>query len=272
VSPPLKAYLLRHTDLACSSQYKDLDNINKTMDSQSFSVMAYETMPRCAAEIERLKRLMKNSFDRKQRGGEEVNSEAFKSLEIMSAAISCFALLQDQNPQNVQYFSDLDILDYEYSTAIVMDPHIEFPHKELELIRKSCYQLLTYVMGFLNALSSIYVGRTYVSRSDEELDLEWKSLRLSTRVAWVEKQLAEWTTVENTIAHCRQTHRMQPYIRSAALKALDGWKTAERVLVGDEVDNIKLIVVSATGLPNMKRTWVKIVSNHLRLLGLELQP
>jgi hypothetical protein len=41
------------------------DEIVQMMAADSFSVMAYETAPRCLAEIERLKRLLRTTSEQK---------------------------------------------------------------------------------------------------------------------------------------------------------------------------------------------------------------
>ena len=50
----------------------------------------------------------------------------------MSSAMSKFALLQDQK-SSTDHFSDLDTLDFEFSTAVVLDEHMHFPDREFEL-------------------------------------------------------------------------------------------------------------------------------------------
>lgn len=49
--------------------------------------MAYETAPRCTEEIERLRRLLKISFDHQQGADIATLGEAFKSLDTMSEAL-----------------------------------------------------------------------------------------------------------------------------------------------------------------------------------------
>lgn len=50
----------------------------------------------------------------------------------MSRAMSKFALIQDQRGGS-ESFSDLDRLDFEFSTAVILDDHLQFPDKEFEV-------------------------------------------------------------------------------------------------------------------------------------------
>lgn len=58
--------------------------------------------------------------------------EALQGLEVMSTALSRFDLLQDQK-SGADNFSDLDVLDFEFSTAVVLDARLPFPDREFEL-------------------------------------------------------------------------------------------------------------------------------------------
>jgi hypothetical protein len=115
------------------AQYRDSNDIIPIMPANSFTAMAYETVPRCVDKIERLRRLLRTSFEHKPN---TMNTgavhEAFQSLEVMSSAMSKFALVQDQR-SGADNFSDLDTLDFEFSTAVVLDEHMHFPDREFEL-------------------------------------------------------------------------------------------------------------------------------------------
>lgn len=162
-------------------------------------------------------------------------------------------------------FSDLDILQYEISTinAVGAREIGDFPDAESELVQKSCYQLLTYLMGFLNAFSNIYQGRTYVTRTPDDLDFSWKAHKMSERVAWVEKKLSTWSIIAKAIFSCREYNRMHPNLRTYALSALRDWDTSVEILAGSrESDQIELRVISATALPKtnfrVPSAWVKV--------------
>lgn len=134
---------------------------------------------------------------------------------------------------------------------------------EFELAQKGFFRLLTYVMGYMNAFSTIYTGRTYVNHSLKDIDLSWKNLQMSARVAWVEKQLAGWDTIQNAAFYCRDFHRMTPGLRSQAIKILEDWQAAERILSGLENEHIELRIIGAFSLPKssfrVPTAWVKIV-------------
>jgi len=87
---------------------------------------------------------------------------------------------------------------------------------------------------------------------------------MSTRVAFVEKQLAAWDNVESATHFCRNWYSTRPMIRQEALAALEKWQRSEMILSGSEQkDSIELTVVSATGLPKSNfrtsNAWVKMV-------------
>lgn len=181
----------------------------------------------------------------------------------MSLAINKFALLEDHR-SGTENFSSLDVLDFEHSTAAVMYEHMDFPHKDLDLARKSCYLLLTYIMGMLEVLSVIFPGRTYISRTSSDLDHQWKDMKMGVRTAWVEKQLAGWEKIEQAVGFCRDWHRLRPDLQTQAMTALQNWQMAERILCSSErSDTIEVTVVSATGLPKPNfRTptaWANVV-------------
>lgn len=114
-------------------QYKNSKSIIPIMPADSFTVMTYETAPRCSDEIQRLRLLLQTTFEYKQNIlNEEVIREAVQALEVMSSAMSKYALVQDQK-SGVENFSDLDVLDFEFSTAVVLDEHIQFPEREFDL-------------------------------------------------------------------------------------------------------------------------------------------
>jgi hypothetical protein len=62
--------------------------MEKSMSPQSFTVIAYETAPRCIEEIGRLRRLFKISFNHKEGADISTLKEAFESLDTMSEALS----------------------------------------------------------------------------------------------------------------------------------------------------------------------------------------
>jgi tryptophan 2,3-dioxygenase len=121
-------------------------------------------------------------------------------------------------------------------------------------------------MSFLNPFSELYSGRTYITRTPEELNLSWKALKMSSRVAWIEKQLAGWDIAERAIISCRNFHKLRPNLRTQALFNLQQWQKAEGILTGkDEEDQIELRIISASGLPKptfwTPNTSVKVVSH-----------
>ena len=243
-------------------KYRSMDEVVPRLAADSFSVMAYETAPRCVAEIERLKRLLRTSFDQKTTGENVIIDEAFQSLQVASDAMHKFPLLQEQS-STISRLSDLDILDYESSTAMAADPALGFPTQEFELAQKGYYRLLTYVMGYLNAFSSIYTGRTYVTRSLSDIDFSWKALKMNAGAAWVGKQLAGWEPIQNAALFCRNFHRMNPGLRSQAIKALQDWHISERILSGSDPEIIELRIIGAFSLPKssfrIPTAWVNIV-------------
>ncbi|RDW80706.1 hypothetical protein BP5796_05404 [Coleophoma crateriformis] len=208
--------------------------------SNSFSAMAYDTSLRCLEEIARLESLLRDSH-----GPEE---EARHSLKVMSTALTKFALLRNQRTDS-EAFSDLDSLEFEFSTAVVMDSKLPFPHEDFDMAQKSCYRLLTYVMGFLSAFSSIYTGRTYLARPFKDIEEMWRAKNMGVRTAWVEKQLTVWANVETAISNCRDFHLRMPSLRSQAMTALKDWQEASRILAGTEgSDTIEMRIVSVQGL------------------------
>ncbi|PVH82065.1 hypothetical protein DL98DRAFT_514136 [Cadophora sp. DSE1049] len=233
------------------AQYKGRGDIVSLLEPKSFSAMAHETAPRCNEEIERLMSLLRVTFEHKnlsQSAG--VVNDAFRCLDSMSKAVSKFMLLQDQHAPVSGAFSDMDALDFEYSTAAALDDGHQFPAQEFEFCRKSYYRLLTYIMGMLEAFSYIFQGRTYISRSRHELEFLWKDKKMNMRSAWIDKQLAAWDDVENAVLYVRDWRAVRPVIRGEALRALRDWNTAERMLSGSEVDDvIEMTIISATGLP-----------------------
>ena len=161
------------------AQYKGRGDIVSLLEPNSFSVMAHETAPRCNEEIERLMSLLRVTFEHKnlsQSAG--VVNDAFRCLDSMSKAVSKFMLLQDQHAPVTLALSDMDALDFEYSTAAALDDGHQFPAQEFEFCQKSYYRLLTYIMGMLEAFSYIFQGRTYISRSRHELEFLWKDKKM----------------------------------------------------------------------------------------------
>lgn len=228
-------------------QYSKLPEVAPRMAAESFSVMAYETAPRCVAEIQRFRRLLRDSIEQKSMAQNGTTQEALRSLEVMSFAMHKFPLLQEQSP-TMSRLSDLDALDYQCSTIIAVDPGMHFPSKEFELAQKGYYRLLTYVRGFMIAFASIYTGRAYITRSLDDIDFSWKSLKMDARVAWVEKQLAGWDTIQNAALYCREFHRLNIGLRSDAISILKDWQNAEKILSGNP-EQILLRVIGAFSLP-----------------------
>jgi hypothetical protein len=119
-------------------------------------------------------------------------------------------------------------------------------------------------MGILEAMNTVFPGRTYISTSVSVLETSWKENNMGTRVAWVEKQLAAWDDIEQAVIYCRDWHRMRPTLRPQALSALQMWQQSEMILSGssNEKQTIEVTVVAASGLPKstfMTNTWVKVV-------------
>jgi hypothetical protein len=184
------------------------------MEKDSFTVMAYETAPRCTEIVDRIMLLFNVTFDRKLADSSwEVVNNGIRSLKVIASALLKFTLLENQQQANAERFSDLDLLHFEYSTALTMHPDIQFPHREFDLVQKSYYRLLTYIMGYLEAMAVIFPGRTYISRSKEDLDSAWKEIMMDSRIAWVEKQLATWDTVVKALLLCREWHHLHSGMR-----------------------------------------------------------
>jgi len=260
--PSNNSYPWSWLPVAWQHQYEGHLSVEKAMKPNSFSIMAYETAPRCLEEIERLRRLMRISFDQKQAEVTGTIGAAFGSLNVMLAAISKFVVLQDRNSR-IPKLSDLDIFEYECSTVSAVQPAVIFPETEFDLAQKSCYRLLTYVMGFLRAFSSLFSGMTYITKTPHELDVLWNELMMHSRVAWVEKQLAAWHDVETAISYCRDFYGLRPGLRSQALIVLKDWEASQSVLSGSQNDHIELRVISAISLPKtsfrMPSAWAKVV-------------
>lgn len=184
-------------------QYAGRTEILTMMDAKSFTTMAYETAPRFLDEIERLLPVLSMS------GSDAVFGDATHSLKTMSSAMHKFNAIQDQSPGN-EIFSDLDTLDYEASTAGALTGDADFPEYDFDLAQKSYYLLLTYVMGMIGLMKDIFPGRTYVTRPRADLDQLWKQRKMGARTAWIEKQLAGWHKVEESILKCRDWHTRRP--------------------------------------------------------------
>ncbi|KAH8678807.1 hypothetical protein BGZ60DRAFT_251583 [Tricladium varicosporioides] len=213
----------------------------------SFTAMAYETGPRCANEVGRLRLLLGTSFELKS----EKSSEVQQALELISRALTKFNLLQDQDSASGN-FSDLDTIDYKFSTAIVIGDfgYGPFPEADFEQSRKSYYSLLTFIMGFLQVMSNIFPGRTYISRSLEECDLTWQSNKMNTRVAWIEKRMAAWNEIEHCVRHCRDWYLQRPAIHRNAIVALEDWHNTQKVLSGVNAhDMVELTILAGANLP-----------------------
>ena len=246
------------------ASYKNRIDVVSIMEANSFTVMAYETAPRCHEEIERLTGLLRIFGDNL---GVETNTrvlgDALRTLKTMSSGIRKFTTLQDQSPI-ADKFSDLDVLDFEYSTAIAKDKQLKFPNKEFELAQKSYYMLVTYIMGLLEVLSVIFSGRTYTTMDLNDVEFLWTDKKMHVRTAWLEKQLAGWDEIEDAVKFCRDWRRLRSGFRKLALIALSEWQTAERMLsASHKNDIIELTVISARGLPKsnfiLPTAWAKVV-------------
>lgn len=232
------------------------------MDPMSFSVMAYQTAPSCLEEIDKLKIQIKHALQLVPQDGKAELEEAYRALEVMLHAISKFNMLQNWKMTG-QDFSDLDALEYECSTTIAVGRAVGFPEMDFEMARKSCYGLLSYVMGFLRAFSNIYTHLGHAPRKTGYSGLlDWNALHMSARVAWVENQLLGWTAVEHKILHCRDFHSRRPFLKTQAVSALSQWSLAKNVLSGSEGDRIELKVISARGLPKSHSYMIKVVSSY----------
>jgi len=134
-------------------------------------------------------------------------------------------------------------------------------------------------MGFLEAMNTIFPGRTYISTSMNVLESAWKENKMNTRVAWVEKRLAGWDDVEQAANFCRDWHRMRPNLSHQVQTALQMWERSEMILSGSqhEKQTMEVTVVAASGLPKSNfKTWVKVIfygpnkfGGALRLFELE---
>ncbi|KAG9231932.1 hypothetical protein BJ875DRAFT_468148 [Amylocarpus encephaloides] len=229
--------------------HKGSKEVVPMMEKDSFTVMAYESAPRCTEAIDRLTRLFKVTFESTLAEPVwGVVHEGLQSLIVMTSALMKFTRLENQL-SNSGKVSDLDILQFEYTTAVAMDPGIQFPHREFDIAQKSYYRLLTYVMGFLEAMHVVFPGRTYVTRTKEDLELSWKNNLMPSRVAWVEKQLAGWGDVDVALSFCRDWHRLRPRLRQQAFDVLKQWEKSESILSGaDGNDPIEITVIAAAAL------------------------
>ncbi|KAF4632149.1 hypothetical protein G7Y89_g5977 [Cudoniella acicularis] len=249
-------------------QYKNSRGLIPMIAANSFTAMAYETAIRCSDDVDRLRwnlRVFPEALPGKSPTTGAVN-EALHSLEVIAGALTRFTLLQDQQSNN-ELFSDLDTLDFEFSTAAAIDSHLihsQFPSRDFELAQKSYYLVLTYIMGFLQVMSVVFPGQNYITSSLEECTFAWKYNKMDTRVAWIEKQMTTWSEVEDAVRFCRDWHRQRPTFRQQALAALENWQTSEMILSGAGAnDMIEITVVGATAFPKtsfMKPSpFVKIV-------------
>ncbi|CAG8954629.1 hypothetical protein HYFRA_00004549 [Hymenoscyphus fraxineus] len=250
-SDPLAWLSKEHRDA-----YRGRKDIITMMERDSFTVMAYETAPRCKEAVERLTSLFRTSIKHEStEPGWRVISEAMEALKVISAALEKFTLLENQTSghtllSSVERFSDMDQLEFETSTLETVNPGFEWPSREFALVQKSYYQLLTYIMGFLEALAINFPGRTYITRPRDSLERSWAGSMMPSRVAWIEKQLAGWSEVDEALFACRDWHRLRPNIQRDALEVLKRWAESEEVLTGnDKKDMIEFTVVAAANLP-----------------------
>ncbi|CZT45411.1 uncharacterized protein RSE6_05718 [Rhynchosporium secalis] len=251
-NPDAESHVYSWLPEATQSHYRGRKDIAPMLDPDSFSVMAYQTAPRCNDEIERLMSLLRVSFEHKNLSKSVgVINDAFRCLDSMSKAVSKFMLLQDQHALTTEAFSDMDAIDIEYSTATSIGNEYEFPMEEYDFCQKSYYRLLTYIMGMLEAFAYIFQGRTYISRSRHELELLWQNKKMDMRTAWIDKQLAgSWDDVEHAVLHVRDWRAVRPIIRAEAMKALEDWQSAARILSGSEMeDKIEITIISASSFP-----------------------
>ena len=130
-------------------QYAGRSETLTMLEGKSFTVMGYETTPRCLDEIERLLPVLRISAD--GTGNDETYIDGIRTLKIMSSAMHKFGKVQDPRAGS-GLFSDLDVLNYEVSTAVALDGGIVFPEQDFELAQKSYYMLLTYVMGMVSLM------------------------------------------------------------------------------------------------------------------------
>jgi hypothetical protein len=229
------------------NQFRQMKGVAERLPPDSFSVMAYDTCPRLSADMEALKRMMKSSFENSTASNPAIQ-DAFRSLKVLSNAVKKFPLLQHQS-MDLSRFSDLDILDYEASTATAVDLALGCPTEEIELAQKGYYRLLSYMMGFVKAFSAVFPGRTYVINTPSEIEAAWNALEMNSRVAWIEKQLAAWDPIQDAALYCRDFRRNNPGLRSQAVKALQDWQISVQILSGSSKEIITLKVISATALP-----------------------
>lgn len=263
-----------HSWLPASVQavYKDRIDVIPMMDANSFTAMAYETAPRYHEEIERWTHLLRASCDgQRSETSSRVIGEALRTLKLMSSGIRKFVILQDQSPR-AEKFSDLDILDFEYSTAAVIYGKLQFPHREFELAQKSYYALLTYIMGLLEVFPIIFSERTDAIRKGHDTEFLWKDKEMSVRTVWLEKRLAAWAEIQDAALFCRDWRRLRPSLRMNAMMALKEWHKAEIMFSScGENDIIDLTVISATGLPKsnfrLPAAWIKVVFYGSNRLG-----
>ena len=244
--------------------YKNRRDVITFLDATSFSTMAYETAPRLQKEVERLAALLRIYYDHKKgAAGRDSIGEAFHTIDVLSAATGKFGLFEDLKPK-AENLSDLDILDFEQSTATAIYNDIDFPRKEFELAQKTSYRLLTYIMGLLEVLSQIFSSQNYTPITVKEFEILWRKKRMAIRTSWIEKQLAGWGEIEDLVRLCRDWHRVQRGLQAQAITALKEWQEAERIFAPNDIrDNLELMVISATGLPKPNfRTptaWAKVV-------------
>lgn len=130
-------------------QYATRSEIFTMLEGNSFTVMGYETAPWCLGEIDRLLPILRVSAD--GTGNDAIFNDGVRTLKIMASAMHKFGKVQDPRASN-ETFSDLDAMEYEASTAVVLDDRIKFPEQDFELAQKTHYMLLTYIMGMISLL------------------------------------------------------------------------------------------------------------------------
>lgn len=232
---------------------EDAQFILPIMAQSSFSVMSYQSAPKLGKDIVRLQHLLHSSYSSGRMGSKDgVVADAFFFLETVSSPLARFNFLRNPNAGG-EPFSDLDVLDFECSTIGITDNSELFPKLEFDLAHQSYWGLLSHLMGLLQAVTDIFQGRAYITRSRQELQFLWDLHKINSHVAWVQAQLADWDKVENAVRFCRHWHSQQLNLRDQAVRMLRDWKSAQKILMGAEgVDIIELSIRSAEDLPKYK--------------------
>jgi hypothetical protein len=154
------------------------------------------------------------SYDRKRDAASRGPfDEAFHALDVLSSAARKFCILE-ATKQQAENLSDLDILDFEQSTATALYKDLDFPRNEFDLVQKTSYRLLTYIMGMLEMFSQIFPSRSHTLVTGKELEMLWKKRKMAIRTTWIEKQLVGWEKIEGLVPHCRDWHKARQSLRA----------------------------------------------------------